>query len=68
MNDTIKQYFNAFNAGDVDGMLACPPAPLAAAIAPFAGWCGRRTIRCGPRDTSRLMGSGANADTPRWRA
>ncbi|WP_371226050.1 ketosteroid isomerase-related protein [Roseovarius sp. 2305UL8-3] len=23
MNDTVKQYFEAFNAGDVDAMLAC---------------------------------------------
>ncbi|CUH84765.1 ketosteroid isomerase-related protein [Thalassovita mediterranea] len=23
MNDTIRTYFDAFNAGDVDGMLAC---------------------------------------------
>jgi steroid delta-isomerase-like uncharacterized protein len=23
MNDTIRSYFDAFNAGDVDGMLAC---------------------------------------------
>ena len=23
MNDTIARYFNAFNAGDTDGMLAC---------------------------------------------
>jgi ketosteroid isomerase-like protein len=37
MNDTIKRYFDAFNAGDVDGMLAFMAAPLAAAIAPFAG-------------------------------
>jgi steroid delta-isomerase-like uncharacterized protein len=23
MNDTVKRYFDAFNAGDTDGMLAC---------------------------------------------
>ena len=23
MNPTVKTYFDAFNAGDVDGMLAC---------------------------------------------
>ena len=23
MNDTVQRYFDAFNAGDVDGMLAC---------------------------------------------
>lgn len=23
MNDTVKRYFNAFNEGDVDGMLGC---------------------------------------------
>lgn len=23
MNDTVKRYFDAFNAGDVEGMLAC---------------------------------------------
>ncbi|TMV10032.1 isopropylmalate/homocitrate/citramalate synthase [Ruegeria sediminis] len=23
MNETVKRYFDAFNAGDVDGMLAC---------------------------------------------
>ena len=23
MNQTVKTYFEAFNAGDVDGMLAC---------------------------------------------